>query len=138
MYDITVKTIVTKATGELFWQDEMQWFSVDNEIKGWLADSCKTALFKMIGVPEVVSGKAYNLYYQTIVKQGDRVISDTSLVEFPNLSYETIVEFQAFALQELKEMLNLMRKKHTQASIVEKPRSKIKTLFTLARSKYGF
>ncbi len=112
LYDITVQTIVTHDDGRPFWRDTMHWSQVDDEVRDWLAGSCKTALFHMIGAPEVAAGSSYTIGYRTVVTQGNTVVSDTTLVEFPLLSYATVVEFQRFALDALREMQALMVRKH--------------------------
>ncbi len=128
MYNITVYTVITHSDGTPFWKDEMNWHSLDEEVRQWLTASCKTALFKLIGVPEVVEGDYYTIAYRTVVKQGETLLSDTSLVEFPKLSYESVVQFQEFAMSELKEMLSLLVRKHGSAPVTTKARNKALTL----------
>lgn len=127
---ITVRTIITHSDGRGFWHDSMTWTGVDEETRLWLAGSCKTALFRLISVPEVVEGPAYTLAYQTVVVEGGKTISNTSLVEFPRLSYESIVAFQLWAMDELREMQKLLIEKHTRPPALTKPRSRLKTLLS--------
>lgn len=130
IYNVTVYTVITHSDGTPFWKDEMNWHSVDEEVRQWLSASCKTALFKLIGVPEVVDGDSYTIAYRTVVKQGDNIVSDSTLVEFPKLSYASIVHFQEFAMSELKEMLALLVRKHGSEPVITKPRNKVLTLVT--------
>ena len=132
-YDITVQTIVTRDDGRPFWRDEMQWFGVDDEVRDWLAGSCKTALFRMIGQPEVIDGPAYTVAYRTLVVRDGVVVSDTTLVEFPRLSYETVIDFQRFALDELREMQKMMVKKRTNSPASTRPRNRMAALLGLLR-----
>lgn len=128
MYNVTVYTVITHSDGTPFWKDEMYWHSLDEEVRQWLSASCKLALFKLIGVPEVTEGDSYTIAYRTVVKQGETLLSDTSLVEFPKLSYESVVQFQEFAMSELKEMLSLLVRKHDSIPVTTKPRNKALTL----------
>lgn len=132
-YDITVQTVVTHDDGRPFWRDEMRWTGVDHEVRDWLAGSCKTALFRMIGAPEVTAGSAYTVAYRTLVTSGGVVVTDTTLVEFPRLSYETVVEFQRFAMDELRLMHNLLVAKHDSVPVVTKRRSRIAAWANLLR-----
>ncbi|MDE2457459.1 MAG: hypothetical protein KGL43_28035, partial [Burkholderiales bacterium] len=112
MYDIKVQTVITRSDGAAFWSDEMQWFGVDDEVRNWLAGSCKTALFRLLGEPEVAEGESYTLAYRTLVSSAGRTVSDTTLVEFPRLSYDTIADFEAWAMAELRAMQVLLIEKH--------------------------
>lgn len=131
VYNVSVSTIVTRSDGRQFWQDEMRWFGVDAEVRDWLAGSCKTALFKLIGEAEVASGPSYTLAYRTVVLQGEQVVSDTTLVEFQKMSYATVVAFQQFALDELREMQKLMIAKHNKPGEPVRRRNKAKALLAV-------
>lgn len=69
-YTIIVETAITRADGREFWRDVMTWTGVDEDTRLWLAGSCKTALFRLVGVPEVAAGPSYTLAYRTLVMEG--------------------------------------------------------------------
>lgn len=127
-YDISVQTTIIHSDGSPFWTDLMSWAGVDDEVRVWLAGSCKKALFKLIGEPEVVEGESFTLQYRTIVLQHGVVVSDTSLVEFPKLSYLTVCDFEDWAMRELQEMLGLMIAKREGAGEKVKPRNRLTAL----------
>lgn len=130
-YTIIVETAITRADGREFWRDVMTWTGVDEDTRLWLAGSCKTALFRLVGVPEVAAGPSYTLAYRTLVMEGGRVISDTTLVEFPRLSYESVVAFQLWAMDELREMHRLLVEKHDGLPVATRPRNRLRALLSV-------
>lgn len=132
-YDISVQTTIVRTDGSPFWTDKMRWADVDEEIRVWLAGSCKQALFRLISKPEVTEGESYTLQYRTIVYQGTHIVSDTSLVEFPRLSYETVVEFEHWAIEELRTMLKLMTQKHVNNVASIKPRNRMLAFLSILK-----
>lgn len=133
MNNVTVHTVVTKSDGTSFWDDTMNWYGVDEEVVQWLAGSCKLALFKLIGVPEVTSGNSYTLSYRTVVTDAatGKVVSDTTMIDFPKLSYDTICEFQRFAIDELLSMQELLQGKHANKTVITKKRNKLLSLINI-------
>jgi hypothetical protein len=132
-YDIAVTTLLYRDDGELFADlGTMRWFGVDEEVREWLAGSCKTTAFWLMNVPEVIDGESYTLKYRTLVTQGSATVSDTTLLEFPGLSYADVVRFEQWALRELGEMMLLFERKHGAVSVHAEPRSKVMTTLRIA------
>ncbi len=133
MFDIAVTTEVWKAD-RLWWDGgTMRWFGVDDDVNGWLAGSCKTTAFWLLGLPEVASGESYSIRYRTVVTQDGEVVTDTSMVQFDGLSYADVIAFQRWALAELSEMVRMFEAKHAGASITV-PRRWVAQLWRLLKS----
>ena len=110
----------------------MRWFGVDEDMRIWLAGSCKATAFWLMELPEVLDGESFTLRYRTVVTQGTRVVSDTTLLSFPGLSYGDVTAFERWALRELGAMLDLFEEKHKTAPQHFQPRSKPQTVLRVA------
>lgn len=110
----------------------MRWFGVDDEMHDWLAGSCKTTAFWLLGLPEVTGGENYSIRYRTLVTRDGAVISDTTMVQFDGLSYDSVTRFQQWAITELSEMIEIFERKHAGVSTVRKRRW-IRQLWSLIR-----
>jgi len=133
MFDIAVTTEVWRAD-RLWWDGgTMRWFGVDSDVNDWLAGSCKTTAFWLLGLPEVTSGESYSIRYRTVVTQGGEVVTDTTMVHFDGLQYADVIAFQRWALTELSEMVRLFEAKHAGASITV-PRRWVAQLWRLLKS----
>lgn len=111
MHDITVWTRVLRPDGSLMWADCMEWHGVDDEVRAWLAESCRITALDLVGYPET-TGPGYTIQYRTLV-QGPSP-SDTTMLDFGRVDYAGVLRFQRWALHELAEMLVLFEAKHDQ------------------------
>jgi hypothetical protein len=112
-FDIAVTTEIWQ--NDIIWWSggTMCWFNVDQEVCDWLAGSCKTTAFWLLGLPEAVGGKSYSIRYRTLVTADGAVVSYTTMVQFDGLIYEDVIRFQRWALNELSEMISLFESKHS-------------------------
>ena len=107
------------------------------ELVDWLAGSCRTTLFRFIGAAERTDGKGWTIRYRTVVEDDWRVVSDTEWVEFERLPDETAAEFQAWALQELAVMLDMVRAESAAPLSEQRPRSKVGMLWSVLFRRRG-
>ena len=122
MFDIAVTTEVWKDN-RLWWDGgTMRWFGVDDDVNAWLAGSCKTTAFWLLGLPEVTEGESYSIRYRTLVTAGGEVVTDTTMVQFDGLSYADVIKFQRWALAELSDMVALFESKHAGTSVTAQRR----------------
>jgi hypothetical protein len=135
-YNLSVQTLIYRQDGTLFTDlGIMRWFGVNEDVKTWLAGSCKTTAFWLMRLPEVIEGESYTLKYRTLVTDSDtsEVVTDTTLLEFPGLSYDDITKFEYWALEQLREMIVLFKSQHGKTEYKETKRSILKTIFSLIK-----
>lgn len=135
-HNVSVQTLIFRNGGEMFADlGTMRWFGVDDDVVAWLAGSCKTTAFWLIGLPEATGTDAFTLKYRTIVTATDgQVESDTTLVEFEGLTYADVIRFERWALHELEEMIRLFESKRSLLPATAiKRRSKLVAVFKLLR-----
>lgn len=65
--------------------------------------------------------------------QGEKVITDTTMIEFPDITYADVIRFQRWALTELSEMVDLFERKHTQAPEMTRRRGWLRGIWQLVR-----
>ena len=137
-YDVSVMTRFYRADGTLFADlGTFFWPSVSEDMRVWLAASCRTTAMRMVSLPEHPGG--YTLAYRTKVwREGEMdaglPVSDTGLIEFPNLSYQQVIDFEHFALAELRQMIDLFEREHASKDTPPRERSKIKALWSFVRA----
>ena len=132
-YNISVQTLIERYDGYLYADlGTMRWFNVDEEVRSWLSASCKRTAFWLIGFDKVTSGDSYTICYRTVVTTTDNEhISDTGLIEFDGFSYDDIVKFERFGIEQLSELLDLLQSKHVRGPVETKKRSSLRELFRL-------
>ena len=58
-YDVSVQTLIERADGRLFADlGTMRWFGVDEDMRTWLAGSCKATAFWLMELPEALDGES--------------------------------------------------------------------------------
>lgn len=134
-YDITVMTIIERY-GKTDTFDQLTVYDVGEVVKGWLADSCRITLNKLIRFPEDRSEGAYHLSYKTLVRDsntGKVVLPSAGVIRFPAMSREHIVEFQRWAVSQLNELITIRDsevERHNPDLVVN---STVKNLFEVAK-----
>lgn len=127
-YNVSVRTEIWRSDGRLFCDlGTMRWPGVDEEIVAWLAGSCKTTAFWLIGLPEAAGPDTFTLKYQTIVTKGDGAPhSDTTELAFERMTYADVVRFEKWALDQLRELCDLFAARKAAApSAPTRRRSKV-------------
>lgn len=129
-YNISVQTLIERYDGSLYADlGTMKWFGVDEEVRAWLSASCKKTAFWLIGFDKVTSGEAYTLLYRTKVDHlNGEPVSDTGLIEFDAMSYEDVVRFERWAVEQLAELIDMLQAKHIRGPVQTKRRSKLREL----------
>ncbi len=122
MHDITVWTTILRPDGTVWLADRMQWFGVEDEVRGWLAESCRVTAIDLCGYPQTV-GAGWTIRYRTLVEGPSP--SDTTEVDFPSIDWPGVVRFQRWALHELTEMLAIFERKHDALPTPTKPRNHV-------------
>ena len=134
-FNISVQTEIWRTGGSMFADfGTMRWFDVDQEVVTWLAGSCKTTAFWLIGLPECRDGESFELKYRTIVTDVyGKPVSDTTLLSFENLSYGDVVRFEDWEMDQLRELRVLFSVKHIDEEPQLRKRSKTKAVWKLLR-----
>lgn len=119
-YDITVITLMS-AGGKRHFADHITFYDVGDEVRDFVAGSCKTVLGKLMRLPEDTSEDAYVLQYRTkVVEAGtDTIVSDTKMITFPAMDQAGAVLFKQLAIEELAltaELINEHLGTHTPAT----------------------
>ena len=111
--NVSVKTEVWRTNGPMFCDlGVMQWFGVDDEVVQWLAGSCRTTAGWLVALPVCTDPETFAVKYRTIVSRPDgSVKSDTTLLEFEAMSYANVLRFERWALEQLREMVDLFESK---------------------------
>ena len=127
-YKVSVTTRIFNSDKTLFADlGTMIWPTVNDDMRLWLAGSCRKTAFWLVTLPEHKDG--YILMYRTLVEQDDNVISDTGELEFEGLSYDDVIKFEHWALDELREMIELFNANHTKTASMGKKRNKVKQVW---------
>jgi len=132
-YDISVQTLIYR--GDVLFADlgTMRWFGVSEKVRWWLAGSCKTTAFWLIGLSESTRpDDDYTLKYRTRIDANGMVVSDTGLLEFPHLSYVDLIRFERWAVNQLTEMTDLFADEHVATATSVRHRSKFRAIMALA------
>lgn len=131
-YDITVTTLMSVG-GRKHFEDVITFYDVCDEVKDFVAGSCKLVLGKLIRLPEDKSDQAYILQYRTrVLKAGTKeVISDTKLITFPAMDRAGAVMFKTLAIEELKLTADLINKNLDKSPLATDKRNKFMTLLEM-------
>ena len=134
-FEVSVETLIFKKDGSLYADlGTFVWPNVRQDLVDWLAGSCSTTAWWLAGLPEVTSGESYTIKYQTIVSKDRQIVSDTTMVEFPNLTYADVIRFEYWALNELTRMIEYFEKEHAVGADVKvKKRNRFKALWSIFR-----
>ncbi len=132
-FNVSVQTLIYRKDGSLFADlGTMRWQGVNQQIVEWFTASCKTTAFWLLEIPEATGDDSYTLKYRTVVSMGGHLVSDTTLLEFENLTYFDTVRFERWALRELDELLQLFERQHVFGPEPTKRRSKVKAALSIA------
>ena len=127
-YHVTVETWLGHSVTGLRFYDAMQWHGLGEEAKAWLAASCHSIAMKLVALPEVVGSDFYTVSYRTVVREGEKIVSDTTKVEFQRLSYSGMCQFRQWAVDELREMIPVLEGEESAASVPTRPRSALRAI----------
>lgn len=125
-FDVWVTTHFYRHDGMLFCDlGTMHWPGVTPRVKSWLADSCRTTAFWLVGVDETPGG--YSLMYRTLVKRAgtDEVVSEIGPIWTHGFGYQDVLRFERYALAELEAMVVLFEEEHTAPAMPSRKRNKL-------------
>lgn len=142
-FDISVTTEIWRheRSGRSFLYFDagtMRWFRCDDEVKRWLAESCRVTAMDLMTLPQSTAPVSYSVRYRTIVRESapsthdGRLVSDTTMLEFDGLTYADMTRFQRWALEQLREMVDLFERRHGQRVEPVRRRSRVRTVASLA------
>jgi len=134
-YDITVLTLIDQ-NGVRKAADQITFFGVGDDVREFIAGSCRVTLGRLLRLPEDKSECAWNLKYRTVVLDAEtkKRVSDTKLITFPSMSREHMGEFQRWAVQQLTETIEAIEEEDAEpvsATTKLHKRNKLLTIFKL-------
>ncbi len=104
LFDFEVTTILLRQDGSPVDEVIVKRWGATQAAIDWLTGSCKTTAFWLMDFGRATGAEWYTLRYRTVVRQGALVVSDTTLVDFPYLTYTDMRRFEVWAQDQLREM----------------------------------
>lgn len=131
-YDITVLTLISHGTAPHV-RDEITFHNVGDDVREFVAGSCKGTLFKLMRLPEEKGPFAWNLKYRTVVRNAGtaEVVSDTKLITFPGMDGPSIRMFQDWAIEQLRETAAVVNAEVIAGPVATHRRNRLFTLINL-------
>lgn len=128
-FDVWVTTKFYHPDGRLFCDlGTFVWPRVSDDMRVWLAGSCKKTAFWLIDLDACPGG--YTLEYHTVVRRAgeEAIYSEVGPVRLEEIAYADVLRFEKWALGELDEMIGLFAAEHDAPPLPTKRRSKLRTI----------
>lgn len=131
-YDITVLTLIAHGSAPHV-RDEITFHNVSDDVREFVAGSCKATLFKLMRLPEDKGPSAWNLKYRTVVRKSGtpEVVTDTKLITFPGMDGAGIRLFQDWAIDQLRETADAVNAEIAAGPVATERSSLLSKLFRM-------